>query len=147
MEPVRIVELEATTTAVVRATTTWDAFPALWRELLDEVWAVVRRDGLAAGRNVMLYTGDRPDVEVGVELAGPFAATGRVVPSRLPPGRAAQVVVRGPVTAAGLERGHAAVVRFCDEHGHARTGVRVEVYGHVGPDPDAQETTIAWLLG
>jgi hypothetical protein len=84
MEPVRIVELEPTTTAVVRATTTWDAFPGLWRELLDEVWAVVRRDGLAAGRNVMLYTSDRPDVEVGVELAGPFAATGRVVPSRLP---------------------------------------------------------------
>ena len=147
MEPVRIVDLEAAPTAVVRATTTWDAFPALWPSLLDEVWAVVRGGGVAAGRNVMLYTGEAPDVEVGVELLGPFAPAGRVVASTLPTGRAAQVVVRRPVTAASLGAGHDAVVRFCDEHGHRRSGVRMEVYGHVGADGDVQDTTISWLLG
>jgi hypothetical protein len=147
MEPVRIVDLDATPTAVVRATTTWDAFPDLWPGLLDEVWAVVRQRGVAAGRNVMLYTSDAPDVEVGVELLGPLAPAGRVVASTLPAGRAARVVVRRPVTAASLGQGHDAIARFCEEHGHRRSGVRMEVYGHVGADGDVQDTTLAWLLG
>jgi effector-binding domain-containing protein len=147
VEPVRIVDLDAAPTAVVRATTTWDEFPGLWGSLLDEVWAVLRQGGVAAGRNVMLYTSDRPDVEIGVELLGPFAAAGRVVASTLPAGRAAQVAVPGPVTATSLAQGHDAVIRFCEEHGRRRSGVRLEVYGHVGADGDVQETTISWLLG
>jgi hypothetical protein len=48
-------------TAVIAATTTWEAFPALWRELLDEVWGAVRGDArVAPGRNVMLER-ERPE--------------------------------------------------------------------------------------
>ena len=76
-------------TAVVATTTTWEEFPALWRTLLDEVYAFVRpRPELSPEpgpgpdwRNVMLYKDDVPSVEVGVLVAGPFAPEGRVVPS------------------------------------------------------------------
>jgi hypothetical protein len=36
---VTMTDVEARPTAVVPATTTWQEFPTLWRELSDEVWA------------------------------------------------------------------------------------------------------------
>jgi hypothetical protein len=70
------------------ATTTWQEFPALWRELSEEVWACLRRAGIDHGcPNVMLYRDDVPNVEVGVEMAGSFAPLGRIIASTLPAGR------------------------------------------------------------
>lgn len=115
-------------TAVVAETTTWEAFPALWPKLLDEVWAAVRANAeVRPGRNVMLYRDDCRDVEVGVEVDGPFPGSGRVVASSLPVGRA--------VTAhcdryADIGAAHEAVVEWCDRHGLERAGPRWEVYGH-----------------
>jgi hypothetical protein len=135
-----------TPTAVVREVTSWDAFPALWPRLLDEVWAFVRGSGIDAGRNVMVYRDDRPAVEVGVEVPGTFAPSGRVVPSALPSGRAAHVVVRGPLSAESIESGHTAVLRFIEANALEATSVRFEVYGHVRGDPADYETWISWLL-
>ena len=42
---VSIVATSATPTAVISETTTWERFPTLWRELLDEVWGFVRGAG------------------------------------------------------------------------------------------------------
>jgi effector-binding domain-containing protein len=123
-------------TAVVAAATSWDAFPSLWKPLLDEVWAAVRSsDGALPGRNVMLYKDDVPNVEVGVEIDGAFGGTGRVVSSALPAGRVASTVHRAPFERVGAA--HDAVVAWCDRRGFARTGVRWEVYGHWrGPAPE-----------
>ena len=111
--PVSIVTTKATPTAVVRESTTWQAFPNRWRALLDETWSFVRGAGLTAGRNVMLYTDDVPNVEVGVEVGEPFAPGERVVPSTLPAGRAARTVHRGPPSPQGIDAAHAAVLRWC----------------------------------
>src|SRR5207245_10215621 len=72
-------------TAVVKASTTWRDFPALWPKLLDEVWAFLgatpgqRTDG----HNVMLYRRDIREVdvavEVGVQVTESFLDSGRVV--------------------------------------------------------------------
>ena len=78
-----IVATAATPTAVIRETTTWERFPTLWGELLDEVWTYVRGADVQAGRNVMLYLDDVPTVEVGVEV-GDAVASGRIVASVLP---------------------------------------------------------------
>jgi len=144
---VRIVATAATPTAVIRDTTTWERFPTLWGELLDEVWGYVRGAGVQAGRNVMVYLDDVPNVEVGVELEGELAATsGRIVASALPRGRAATTVARGAPSPEGIAAAHAAVVGWCDANGHARTGVRWEVYDHWRDDPDSFETAVYWLL-
>src|SRR5581483_11326223 len=82
--PTQIVErvVRASPTAVIAETTTWAEYPQVWRRLLDEVWSVVRPDGsITAGRNVMLYHDDAPNVEVGVEVEAPFEPIGRVVSS------------------------------------------------------------------
>ena len=43
---VTVTDVAARPTAVVAATTTWQEFPALWQELLDEVWACLRAGGI-----------------------------------------------------------------------------------------------------
>jgi effector-binding domain-containing protein len=144
---VSIVATAATPTAVIRETTTWERFPTLWSELLDEVWDFLRGAGVQAGRNVMVYLDDVPNVEVGVELEGELAAaSGRIVASALPRGRAAMTVARGAPSREGIAAAHAAVVDWCDANGHARTGVRWEVYDHWRDDPDSFETAVYWLL-
>jgi len=144
---VSIVATSAAPTAVIRETTTWERFPTLWSELLDEVWGYVRGAGVQAGRNVMVYLDDVPNVEVGVELDGDLAApSGRVVASALPEGRAATTVARGAPSAEGIAAAHAAVIEWCDANGHARTGVRWEVYDHWRDDPDSFETAVYCLL-
>ena len=137
----------ATPTAVMREATTWEAFPSRWRPLLDEVWAFVRAAGLNAGRNVMVYADDVPNVEVGVEMPQPFAPADRVVASNLPSGRAAKAILRGPPSPQGLGEVHGAVLRWCEANGERPTGVRWEVYGHWrDEDPEGFETEVYWLL-
>jgi effector-binding domain-containing protein len=142
---VRIVTTEARPTAVVARSTTWADFPSVWRGMLDEVYAFLRQGGVAQkGHNVMLYRDDVPNVEVGVEVTGPFPASGRVVPSVLPAGAAAMTVHRGPY--AGLDRAHRAVRDWCGAHGHVLSGLRWEVYGDWHEDPAELETEVYWLL-
>ena len=94
---VTVTDAAARPTAVVAAATTWTQFPALWKELLDEVWACLRAGGVHRGcPNVMLYLDDVPHVEIGVELRQPCPLTGRVIASSLPAGQAAVTVHRGP---------------------------------------------------
>ncbi len=132
-------------TAVVATTTSWDEFPSLWVELLDEVYRFVRAGGIAQdGKNVMVYLDDTPRVEVGVEVAGTFTSDGTVVSSSLPVGLAATMVHRGPYD--GLGDTHLAIREWCAEHGHELSGVRWEVYGDWHRDPDQLETQIYYLL-
>jgi effector-binding domain-containing protein len=118
----------------------------LWSELLSEVWAFVRGTDLSPGRNVMLYKDDVPNVEVGVEVAGSFPPSGRIVPSSLPAGRAATTISRGAPSPEGLAAAHSAVLAWCAANGHKKTGTRWEVYDHWRDDPDRFETEVYWLL-
>jgi hypothetical protein len=133
-------------TAVIAEVTTWEAYPALWRQLLDEVWRTMRADpALRPGRNVMLYRDDRPSVEVGVEVPEPFAGSGRVVGSALPAGRVLTLTHRD-----GYERlgaAHRAVIDACDALGLRRLGPRWEIYDHQGEGPGDPEVEISYLVG
>jgi effector-binding domain-containing protein len=143
--PVSVKTAEAQPTAVVAVATTWTEFPNLWRELLDEVYAFVRSGGATQdGHNVMLYRDDVPNVEVGVQVSGPFEPKGRVVPSALPAGEVASTVHRGPYDALG--EAHVAVKAWSGSHGHVLTGVRWEIYGDWREDPADLETEVCYLL-
>jgi effector-binding domain-containing protein len=142
---VTVTDAAARPTAVVAATTTWPEFPALWKELLDEVWACLRAGGVHRGcRNVMLYRDDVPHVEVGVELRQPCPLTGRVMASTLPAGQVAVTLHRGPY--AGLASAHRAVLDWCAIQGREPAGPRWEVYGPHRDDPAELETEVCYLL-
>jgi effector-binding domain-containing protein len=143
--PVSVETRTAQPTAVIAAETTWAEYPSLWPKLLDEVYSFVRGGGATQdGHNVMLYRDDVPNVEVGVQVTGPFEAKGRVVPSVLPAGEVASTVHRGPYDA--LEEAHVALKAWCGSHRHALTGVRWEIYGDWREDPAELETEVCYLL-
>jgi effector-binding domain-containing protein len=132
-------------TAVVAQATTWAEFPRIWMRLLDEVYAFLRGGGAAQdGQNVMLYRDDVPNVEVGVQVAGPFAGAGRVVPSALPAGLVATTVHRGAYE--GLGTAHQAVLAWCAAHGLQLQGTRWEIYGDWREHPAELETQVSYLI-
>jgi effector-binding domain-containing protein len=142
---VSLVEAESRPTAVVAARTTWPDFPALWGQLLGEVWDCLHAAGIDRGcRNIMLYLDNVPNVEVGVLLDRPGPLTGRVEASALPAGAAAMTIHRGPFGEVGAA--HAAVLSWCAAHGRRPQGVRWEIYGPHHDDPAEQWTEIYWLL-
>jgi effector-binding domain-containing protein len=142
---VTVKDVQARPTAVVAATTTWPGFPQLWRELLDEVWACLRANGVTRGcRNVMLFLDDVPNVEVGVELLQPCPLTGRVVASNLPAGQVATTVHYGPH--AGLGDVYQAVHDWCTANDRQLAGPRWEVYGPHRDDPAEVWTEVYCLL-
>ena len=137
-------------TAVVKANTTWREFPALWRTILDEVWAFLRaRPGLRTeGHNVMLYRsgirGVEVAVEVGVQVTDSFEAAGRIVPSRLPAAEAATTVHTG--TPAEIGAAHDAVRAWCSAQRRKLTGVRWEIYGDPDPQTGHFDVVVYWEL-
>lgn len=132
-------------TAVVPATTNWRDFPAVWGDLLNEVWRCLRAGGVNSGcPNVMLYLDNVPNIEVGVELTQPCHLSGRVVSSSLPAGRTAVTIHRGSY--AGLASAHEAVLDWCAVHGENPTGTRWELYGPHRDDPAEVWVEVSWLL-
>lgn len=149
--PVEFVTVDPRATAVVAETTTWAEFPQLWGRLLGEVYEFVRgRPELATGgegerwQNVMLYKDQRPDVEVGVLVAAPFAPAGRVIASALPGGEVATATHRGDY--AKLGDTHQAVRDYIAAQGREIAGPCWEIYGHGRAEPSDQETEVFWLL-
>jgi effector-binding domain-containing protein len=138
-------DVAASPTAVVAQRTTWQEFRRLWPVLLDQVYEFVRGGGATqSGHNVMLYRDDIPNVEVGVQVVGPFEASGRVTPSELPAGRVATTVHRGPYS--GLGAAHEAIQAWCAAHDEVLTRTRWEIYGDWQEDPDELETEICYLV-
>lgn len=142
---VTVKEVVSRPTAIVPATTTWQQFPTLWRELLDEVWMCLRASGISSGcRNIMLYWDDIPHVEVGVELLVPCTLTGQVIASALPAGQVAMTVHHGSY--AGLAEAHRAVLDWCVAQSRQKTGTRWEVYGPHNDDPTQVWIEVYYLL-
>lgn len=148
---VSLIETVARPTLVVARQTTWSEFPSVWRSMLDEVYAVVKRAGgdpptLGEERwqNVMLYKDDVPNVEIGVLASGPLSGAGNVISSALPVGLTAVAMHRGPY--AELHVAHRAISDWCATHGRRPAGPRWEIYGHWREDPSELETEVHYLL-
>ena len=145
IDPVVRCTVGAQPTVVVAAVTTWSAFPAVWRPMLDEVWGCLRAAGIARGcPNVMLYVDDRPQVEVGVSTAAEAQLSGRVARSALPAGSVATARHHGPYQDLGLA--HDAVRGWCVEQGIQPAGPRWEIYGPHRDDPAELTVDVAYLL-
>ena len=144
---VTLQRVEPAPTAVVAATTTWAEFPALWGPLLDEVWRFLRAApaGLHKdGHNIMFYKDDVPNVEVGVQVNGPFEQVGAVTASRLPGGLVATARHTGPIQRIGDT--HDAVRRWSEAKGHRVAGPRWEIYGDPDPVTGQFVVDVFWSL-
>ena len=138
---IEVTNPEAILTAVIRSQVQPRELPRFVPAACGEVWSFIRSAGLPRpGRHVALYLDAQGSVEVGAEVAEPFAGNDRVHCSQLPAGRAASTVHYGPYPR--LSEAHTAIRQWCVEHGHRLTGVSWEIYGHWDESWNAEPSKI-----
>ncbi|QEL14503.1 GyrI-like domain-containing protein [Limnoglobus roseus] len=115
--------------AVVRRCAKQQELSKVVPEACGTVWNALRGQGVTgAGRHIAVYLDGQINLEVGVELDGPFAGAGEVVPSTTPSGFVATTTHFGPYGQLG--KAHDAILQWCASNGHALVGPNWEVYGH-----------------
>ena len=113
------------------------------------VWNVIRAQHITgAGRHVAIYLDGQINLEVGVELAAPFAGAGEVVGSSIPTGRVAKATHLGQY--GKLHEVHTAIRDWCAHHRHTLAGPSWEIYGHWTDewttDPAKNRTDLCYLI-
>ena len=84
------------------------------------------------------------DMEMGSIVTRPIAASGDIVPSELPAGRAAHYVMVGPFD--GMGAAWQALFEWIQAEKLQPAGINWEVYGPTAADPAQQETYLYALL-
>jgi effector-binding domain-containing protein len=142
---VLIQRVASQTTAVVRRRARGSELATVVPQACGEVWQFVRSAQVPhPGRHLALYLGCDGDIEVGVEVAGPFEGDGQVFRSCTPAGRVATAAHLGPYSRLGET--HAAIQKWCADHGHRLTGISWELYGHWTDDVTQLRTDVFYLL-
>jgi effector-binding domain-containing protein len=145
---VTIQRVPARHVAAVRDRRRWADLGPKLPALLDRVYVAVRAGRVVqTGQNVFVFrdrSQDEVTVEIGVEVAGPFAPVDGVVPVATPAGEVASTVHTGPYS--GLGAAHAAVIQWCAQHGRERADVWWEIYGDWHEDPARLETEVVYAL-
>lgn len=105
----QIVTVPAQATAVIRLKIARDEIQHVMGPAMGEVIAALTEQGVSpAGAMFSHHFAMHPDVfdfEVGVPVAAPVKAQGRVVPGELPAGRVARTVYHGPFEGLGAAWG------------------------------------------
>lgn len=135
--------------AVVRRRATLPDLSKVIPDACGLVWNVLKAHGVkGAGRHVALYWDDEFNLDIGVELATPFAGHGEVVSTATPGGTVATAVHFGPYNQ--LPMAHQAIRLWCKENGHQLAGPNWDLYGHWihewCDDPSKIRTDVVYLL-
>jgi hypothetical protein len=135
--------------AVVRRRAASHELARVVSDACGTVWNVIRSQRVSgAGRHVAVYLDGQINLEVGVELDGPFSGYREVVASAIPPGLVATTTHFGPY--GRLHEAHEAIRRWCAHNGHTLAGLNWEIYGHWedewNGDPSKICTDVFYLL-
>src|SRR5262245_27716566 len=146
---VRLEQLSSRPLAVVRRRAASHELSKVVPDACGTVWNVIRSQQVSgAGRHVAVYLDGQINLEVGVELDGPFTGHGEVVASATPPGLVATTTHYGPY--GQLHAAHETIRRWCGDNGHTLMGPNWEIYGHWedewNSDPTKIRTDVFYLL-
>ena len=159
MEPnghpeIKIVQVPMQLIAAVRGRANAQNVGTRIRELFDQLYSFLRRTKIETGQNVVLYnnlsdrnlfvTPEGVPIEVGVQVAAPFASDGTVLCSATPEGIAAVCVHEGPYDR--LARTHKAVQAWARANQRELAGPCWEIYGDWFDDPAQLRTEVLYLL-
>ena len=122
-----------------------DALGSLIISLLDNVWPVLRAQGVKTGHNVVVYFGGSPlQLAAGVQVFEPFHSSGVVQPLSTPAGEVATTAHWGDYSQ--MHGAYAALERWCAANHRKVAGVTWEVYGDWHDDPAQVRTNVYFLL-
>lgn len=146
---IKLMYAETVHTAVIRSRVPQNELSRFVPAACGEVWSFIRAAGLPKpGRHVAVYLDRQGLIEVGAEVAEPFAGNDRVRCSKLPAGQVAMTVHFGPYS--GLGEAHAALRQWCAVQGVRFAEVSWEIYGHWdeswNSDPSKIRTEVLYLL-
>lgn len=146
---VRIEQHAAHPLAVVRRCAPASELAKVVPEACGTVWNALRAlQVTGAGRHIAIYWDGEINLEVGVEVATPFAGHGEVVGSATPAGAVATTTHFGPYNS--LKHAHEAIHEYCKAHGHALVRPCWELYGHWdqswNTDPSKIRTDVFYQL-
>ena len=114
------------------------------RELMDRLWAEVKRCGLAThGVNHWVYLADG-GLFTGVEIREPAADLGSLATMEIQIPRYLRHVHVGPYSE--LPNVWASMTKKAEEDGETRSYPGLEIYGHWNEDPGKCETTVLIAL-
>jgi hypothetical protein len=135
--------------AVVRRRASVQELAKVVPDACGTVWGVLRAQQVpGAGRHVAVYLDGQINLEVGAEVAAPFAGHGEVVGSATPSGLVATTTHYGPYGL--LHEAHEAIRRWCRDNNYKPAGPNWEVYGHWrdewNSDPTQIRTDVFYLL-
>lgn len=144
-----ILSVDRQLTAVVRANVPFAEIAAAQRSARVKVDAALASlEAGPVGRSLTRFrtpSDSRLDMEMGTIVARPFAATGDVVPSDLPAGRAAHFRLAGPFD--GMPGAWQTLFDWCKSEKLALAGINWEIYSPwEGVDPAKLETDLYALL-
>jgi effector-binding domain-containing protein len=149
MSACSIVTVERQLTAIVKASVPFAEIPMAQRSARAKVDAAL--PSLEAGPIGRSLTRSRTpsdgrlDMEIGTIVARSFAATGDVVPSDLPAGRAAHFQLKGSFE--GMQGAWQTLFDWCKAEKLALAGINWEIYSPWdGVDPAKLETDLYTLL-
>jgi predicted transcriptional regulator YdeE len=115
--------------------------------LLDQVWPVLREQGVRTGHNVVIYRpgqGGEFVIDAGVEVPDGFTPRGEVRPVDTPAGEAAATTHFGDY--AELSAAYGALEQWCAANSRRPAGTNWEVYGDWDDDPARRRTDVYFLL-
>jgi effector-binding domain-containing protein len=146
---VRLEQQSSHPLAVVRRRASVHQLSQVVPDACGTVWGVVCAQHVSgAGRHVAVYLDDQINLEVGVELAAPFANHSEVVGSATPAGLVATTTHFGPY--GQLHQAHEAIRLWCRNNSHTLAGPNWEIYGHWkdewNNDPTKICTDVFYLL-
>ena len=94
---IQIQQFPGRLSAIVRRRATLQQLSQVIPAACGEVWNAIRAQNVqGAGRNIVVYLDNEMNLEIGVELDTPLAATGDLIASRLPAGTVATTTHLGP---------------------------------------------------
>jgi len=137
---IRVQSVPSIPLAVIRRRVAASELAKVVPECCGLVWAVMKSQGVKAGRHVAVYWNGDIQLDVGVESEGSFVERDGVIRSATPGGPAAVVTHFGPYGALGSA--HEGVRSWCRANGHRLAGPNWEIYGHWQPEWNADPALI-----
>jgi effector-binding domain-containing protein len=146
MSNYNIVEYASRPTAIVRGRVKKEDLQSFFEHNLPLVLGAIEAQGAIRGGEPFAYYHGVPDgsvdVEAGFPVVGVFAASGDIVPGRLPGGRVVTTLHLG--TYDGIGRTYAGMAAWAMAHGLRPTEDRWEVYL---TDPECETSPEHWRTG
>ncbi len=128
LSAVQLVQVQPIALVAVRRQAKQSELSNVLPDAFGVLWKFIRERQLKVGRNVGVYRDGVINLEVGVELEGPFDTEGDVIRSATPGGTCVTVTHFGPYQELGAA--YRALSDWCAANGKKTSGPSWEIYGH-----------------